>query len=111
MSFRIKTGKTMGQGARRAWRTALLGAAYACALPLLAAPPAGKHEKPEHEGHPGGPPWREMDTNKDGKISKAEWDAFHARIFSEIDKNGDGSLDQAEFRAHHAGHHGPGGGH
>ncbi len=36
-----------------------------------------------------------MDTNKDGKVSKAEWDAF----FKKADENGDEFLQSEELRA------------
>jgi len=38
---------------------------------------------------------RTVDTNKDGKISKSEWDAY----FKKMDENGDGQLDEGEMRA------------
>lgn len=40
-----------------------------------------------------------MDTDKDKKISKQEWQAFHDKRFAEIDKNGDGFLTKDEFKA------------
>lgn len=40
-----------------------------------------------------------MDADQDGKVSRAEWDAFHAAKFAQIDANGDGSIDLAEFKA------------
>ena len=36
-----------------------------------------------------------MDTNKDGKVSRAEWDAF----FKKADENGDEMLQPEEIRA------------
>lgn len=53
---------------------------------------------PRHDGRGGPPPFEKMDTDKDGKISKAEWEADHAKRFSEMDKNGDGFLDKDEMR-------------
>jgi len=38
------------------------------------------------------------DTNTDGLLSRAEWDAATARLFGELDRNSDGSLDVADFR-------------
>ena len=40
----------------------------------------------------------DSDTNKDGKISKDEWIAFHTKMFQKMDKNGDGLLDEDEMR-------------
>lgn len=43
----------------------------------------------------------EMDTDKDGSISKAEWTAKGDKMFSEIDTNHDGKLTPDEMKAHH----------
>lgn len=46
-----------------------------------------------------------MDTDKDGKVSRAEFDAKHAdkpEKFASIDANQDGFIDTAEADAHHA---------
>ncbi len=40
-----------------------------------------------------------IDTDKDKKISKQEWQAFHDKRFAEIDKDGDGFLTKDEFKA------------
>ncbi len=42
-----------------------------------------------------------MDTDKDGKVSKAEWQAHHDKKFAEIDADNDGSIVAAEIKAHH----------
>lgn len=45
-----------------------------------------------------------MDSDKDGKVSKAEFAAAHDGKddkFASHDPNGDGFIDQAEFDAHH----------
>ena len=36
-----------------------------------------------------------VDSDKDGKVSEAEWDAY----FKKMDENGDGHLDAGELRA------------
>ncbi|BAO45735.1 EF-hand domain-containing protein [Thiolapillus brandeum] len=41
----------------------------------------------------------QLDSNKDGKVSKAEFIAPHEKRFSQMDKNGDGSVDRAEIEA------------
>jgi hypothetical protein len=42
-----------------------------------------------------------MDANKDGKVSKDEWTAFHNKMFDDADGNKDGSIDKAEMDAHY----------
>lgn len=58
-------------------------------------------------------PLAEMDTNKDGVITKAEWLAGADTMFQQFDTNKDGKLVWSELpRGHHHGHHegpGPGG--
>ena len=47
----------------------------------------------------------QVDTDKDGRVSRAEFNAAHpdkAAQFATIDSNGDGYLDEAERTAHHA---------
>jgi hypothetical protein len=41
----------------------------------------------------------EMDANKDGVVTKKEFDAFHAKHFKEIDTNHDGKLSKDELDA------------
>ena len=46
-----------------------------------------------------------MDTDKDGRLSRAEFDAAHKgseEKFAGHDGNGDGFITQAEMDAHHA---------
>lgn len=42
---------------------------------------------------------KEMDTNGDGEIARAEFDAFHANRFKEMDTNGDGKITPDEIKA------------
>jgi len=42
-----------------------------------------------------------MDTDGDGMVSKAEYDANHDKHFKELDSNGDGKLSPDEMRAGH----------
>ena len=47
----------------------------------------------------------QVDTDKDGRVSRAEFDAAHpdkAGQFAKIDANQDGFIDEAERKAHHA---------
>lgn len=61
-----------------------------------AAAEASKEGKPELRG-----PMAEADTDKDGKISKAEFTAKGDKMFAEMDKNGDGFITPDEMKAHH----------
>ncbi|MGB0658570.1 MAG: EF-hand domain-containing protein [Mangrovicoccus sp.] len=42
----------------------------------------------------------EMDSNKDGDVTQAEFDAFRAARFSEIDADGNGTVSAEELSAH-----------
>lgn len=64
-----------------------LSAAFAC--------------EPMHEGQFGEKIFAEMDTNKDGVISKKEFDAFHNKHFKEMDANHDGKITIEEFLSAH----------
>ncbi|GAB4423042.1 MAG: hypothetical protein OHK0011_02660 [Turneriella sp.] len=77
----------------------LLGAALA-GFAVQAQNPPGKPGRKR----PGGMPGRMlemMDTNKDGKISKEEWQAHHEQRFTEMDADKDGSITAAEVQEHH----------
>jgi hypothetical protein len=69
------------------------------ALPALAEEGAAK------EGHKRGDFFEKVDTNKDGKISKAEFEASNKergdKKFAEMDKDGDGNVTKEEGKAHH----------
>jgi hypothetical protein len=43
--------------------------------------------------------FQDMDTNHDGRISKAEWMAFQEKQFRLINKKGDGFITRDEVRA------------
>jgi hypothetical protein len=43
-----------------------------------------------------------IDTNNDGMVSKAEWNAFQEKVFAMLDANNSATLDREEFmHAHH----------
>jgi Ca2+-binding EF-hand superfamily protein len=42
-----------------------------------------------------------VDTDKDGKISKAEFDAEGAKMFAKLDENGDGKIAENEMPQRH----------
>jgi hypothetical protein len=52
-------------------------------------------------GRSGGAGMMMADTNKDGAISKAEFDAMSAQRFAKLDSNSDGKIDAAEMKAQH----------
>jgi hypothetical protein len=67
------------------------------AKPVPPAAEAGKDGKaPELRGR-----MAETDTDKDGKVSKAEFMANGEKKFAEMDKNGDGNITPDEMKAHH----------
>lgn len=43
--------------------------------------------------------FKEMDTDKDGKVSKSEHDALAEKMFKEADANGDGTISKDEKEA------------
>jgi len=49
--------------------------------------------------------FKELDTNKDGVVTKAEFDAGHAKHFKAMDLNHDGKLTVEEMEAAHDQHH------
>lgn len=49
--------------------------------------------------------FEEMDANKDGVISKKEFDAYHNKHFKELDANHDGKITIEEFEAGHSAMH------
>jgi Ca2+-binding EF-hand superfamily protein len=50
--------------------------------------------------------FKELDTNKDGVVTKAEFDAGHAKHFKAMDANHDGKVTVEEMEAAHDQHHG-----
>lgn len=75
------------------------------ALSLFATPAlAEEHKGP---GGPGGRPGpdhfiKKIDTDKDGKVSKAEWNAKGDAMFNDSDTNKDGFITRDEAEAFHA---------
>lgn len=81
----------------------LLAAALltALAIPTIVAAGHGPggHDG-DHRGHGG--MLAQMDTNRDGQVSRAEADAFHAARLAEMDANADGTIAFEEMQAFHA---------
>jgi len=74
------------------------------AVPVLSL--SAKHHKGEHpgkgkKGAMHAKMFEKIDTDKDGKISKQEWQAHHDEKFAELDADKDGAISQDEFKAHH----------
>jgi len=61
----------------------------------------GGKAKAMRGGRGGGAGMMMADTNKDGAISKAEFDAMSAQRFAKLDTNSDGKIDAAEMKAQH----------
>jgi Ca2+-binding EF-hand superfamily protein len=68
---------------------------------ILTVPIASACE-PGHAGRFETKIFAEMDANKDGVISKKEFDAFHNNHFKELDANHDGKITIEEFEAAHS---------
>jgi hypothetical protein len=81
------------------YRKTLIAAAAVAMIPVagtaLANEGAGKS----------GATFDTLDTNRDGRISKAEAAADANLVFSSADANGDGYLDNAEFKKARKAHH------
>ncbi len=84
---------------------------FALAILLGAAAVAGAQDMPPQGPPPGGggggfrgqfqfPQFKDLDKNKDGKISKDEWPSqMPQQFFDRLDTNHDGFIDEAEFNA------------
>ena len=55
----------------------------------------------QHHGDMDGMMFQKLDTNRDGVISKAEFNAFNARHFKKLDTNNDGKLTPEELQGGH----------
>lgn len=51
------------------------------------------------KGHAKGQMIKQMDANRDGDISKAEFDAFHGSRFKKLDSNSDGKISTDEINS------------
>ncbi len=63
----------------------------------------GSHHKGKHHHK-----WEKLDVNKDGKVSKKEFDSMHGGKFNMMDANKDGFIDMKEkemmMKKKHRGH-------
>jgi Ca2+-binding EF-hand superfamily protein len=85
----------------KVFSTLVVAGCLACAAPLVQACPGSQH------GAHHGPCLQELDADKDGAVSQAEFNAFHAARFQEMDANKDGKLTEEELEPkREAKHHG-----
>lgn len=79
--------------------------AAAAILALQAIPAMAEEGKPHHKGKDRGAMmekmFEEQDTDKNGSISEAEFQAFSKKKFDAMDANKDGSVTKDEIKAHH----------
>ena len=71
---------------------------FACGLSLLALPCAFA----DHMGEHSDAMFKAMDTNSDGKVSRAEHAASALKMFTDADTNHDGMVTLTEMKAAHA---------
>jgi len=53
----------------------------------------------QHRGQMGDRMFKGMDSNNDGEVTRAEFDAAHAKRFKEMDANNDGKITREEMSA------------
>lgn len=77
----------------KVFSTLVVAGCLVCAAPLVQACPGSQH------GAHNGPCAQEMDADKDGAVSQAEFNVFHAARFQKMDANKDGKLTEDEMEA------------
>ncbi len=60
----------------------------------------GKKDHHDHKKSHKSKMWKKMDIDKDGAVSKEEFDTFHANKFKKMDANKDGKVTQEEKMAY-----------
>jgi hypothetical protein len=75
------------------YRNTLIAAAVAALVPLASTALANEHDKMGKSGAS----FDALDTNRDGRISRAEAAADSKISFAQADTNGDGYLDTMEY--------------
>ena len=69
-------------------------------MPSFACPD-DEHEGKSCKRHGPDKHFKDADTNKDGALDKAEFQAMHDKQFTEMDANKDGKLSKDEMKAAH----------
>jgi Ca2+-binding EF-hand superfamily protein len=62
---------------------------------------SSKRDAAAHWAKFGGEMFDRMDTDHDGKVTKAEFQAAGEKMFQRMDKNGDGIIEKDEMSAPH----------
>ena len=75
------------------YRNTLIAAAISALVPLAGTALAADHDKMSKSSAN----FDSLDTNRDGRISRAEASANSQIVFAQADTNGDGYLDSTEF--------------
>lgn len=75
------------------YRNTLIAAAAAALVPLAGTAVAADHGTMNKSGAS----FDSLDTNRDGRISRAEASADSSIVFAQADANGDGYLDNMEY--------------
>jgi hypothetical protein len=75
------------------YRNTLIAAAVAALVPLAGTALADD----SHKSGKAGASFDALDTNRDGRISRAEASADSKIVFAQADANGDGYIDTAEY--------------
>ena len=84
------------------YRNTLIAAAVAALVPLASTALANDQDKMGHDKMAkSGASFDALDTNRDGRISRAEASADANISFAQCDTNGDGYLDSTEYSAAH----------
>jgi Ca2+-binding EF-hand superfamily protein len=78
----------------------IIGSIVIASCSVFAASMASACE-PRHGGAFGEKIFAEMDANKDGVLTKKEFDVFHNKHFNEMDRNHDGKITPEEMEAAH----------
>jgi hypothetical protein len=79
------------------YRNTLIAAAVAALVPLAGTALAKDHDKSGMKSGTAGASFDALDTNRDGRISRAEAAADSNISFATADANGDGYLDNMEY--------------
>jgi len=80
----------------------ILALALLTATPTMAAPTMASAQEPVARGHSKTEFLKTYDTNLDGKVSKAEYDAKRSQDYGRTDADKDGAVTEAEYVGEYA---------